>query len=1607
LIQFASGFAALGSALESASQPLPFSAEPSAEEILRSHVFEEPLVPVGGEPGPAENAALAGALAYYSKRRGPDDFSSLTVFLDQHPNSPWTAALLTDLGLEYYNTAHYSLALDAWEKAWARAKDATDLKAKGVGDRAAGELACMYARLGRMTELEALLKSVEGRVFVGPATEKITGAREGLWHMQNRPEMSFRCGPLALQRVKLAVDPRPPTVEVLRNAASTQKGTSLAQVAEWSDQMGLNYQMAFRQKGAEFAVPSVVHWKVGHYAAIVRHEGDRFLVQDPTFRNDVWATEQALEAEASGYFLIPAGPLRKGWRTVGAKEGQTVWGKGSPNENDPDNNDPCAPQSDGSDSCSSACLGGWGGGGGGGGGPSPPFPNPFPSPTPGRGMAVSSIHLEMASLSLRDEPVGYSPPVGAPVAFWVRYSQREAHQPTTFTYANFGPKWTCDWISYITDNPQSLSANVTYYIRGGGTRTFTGFNSNAQNYASQTFDQTHLSRTGSANYQMLWPDGSKTVFGQSDGSIGTSRKIFLTQIVDPFGNAVTLNYDSFLRLTNITDALGQSTTLSYGLTNDIYKITQVTDPFNRSAYFYYDNLGRLTNITDVIGLTSQFTYQTNGDFVNSLVTPYGTTTFSNKDNGTVRGVETTFPDGSRERVENSDTVPNMPDSDPQASVPQGMFTANSGLSVRNTYYWSRNACALGYGDYTKARIYHWVPFVMDNFAASGVLETIKEPLEGRVWFETPGQAPYDAVGSSSRPIHIGRVLDDGSTQLYTYAYDDFGQVTNAVDPVGRTFSYIYDTNGIDLLEVRMTRAGKNELLSRRTYNAQHLPLAAVDAAGQTNTYTYNARGQLLTKTNPKNETTAYFYNTDGYLVSVDGPLPGTNDTVIATYDNFGRTRTVTDVSGYTVTCDYDALDHLTKVTHPDGTYEQILYNRLDPVVLQDRAGRQTLLEFTPMRQLAKRTDPLQRVTHFQWCSCGDIKALIDPIGRTTTWQKDVQNRLLSKQYGDGSKVTYTYENTTSRLRLITDEKLQTTIYTYNPDNTVSSIAYGNSAVPTPGVSFTYDPDYTRQTSMIDGNGTTIYAYNPITVLPTLGAGHLASEDGPLPNDTVTYGYDELGRRVSTAINGLATTVTFDEAGRAKTETNSLGFFGWTYDGTSSRILSETFPNGQTVTRGYGNLVQDFLPERITHAIGATPVSEFLYDRDPLRDRISTWSQQAGNQAPNVYTFGYDDANQLLSVAVTNSGLLISSFAYSYDPDGNRLTEQTAGVTNTCTYNALNELSTTSGAGSARTNEWDGLNRLAAVNTGNQRTEFTYDGLSRLRSIRLLTNGTEASLRLFLWVGNRIAEERAASGVITKCFFAQGMKQEAGASPGSYFYTRDHLGSIREVTDASGSLRARYAYDPFGRRTRLSGDVDADFGFAGMLWAKEAGLALTRNRGYDPDAGRWLSRDPLRNAEVAEGVNLYAYVRNNPVGLVDPAGLCCEREAEIMRQAVGNLQYTIEHCSNPHRTIIHEGQSYTYDQTERCRAAIAASGDALANAAAEYFFCLAKGCYNPGKGRYCRIVCEGEMDMEAMEPLPGIEIELSENHWGAQLRMTGPMKCHAEGDPYYIPGQPFN
>ena len=87
----------------------------------------------------------------------------------------------------------------------------------------------------------------------------------------------------------------------------------------------------FRKPGETVPVPAIVHWRVGHFAAIVGERDGRFEVRDPNFGHQgLWVTQAALDAEASGYFLAPAEAAKtSGWRRVADAEAEAIWGAGS------------------------------------------------------------------------------------------------------------------------------------------------------------------------------------------------------------------------------------------------------------------------------------------------------------------------------------------------------------------------------------------------------------------------------------------------------------------------------------------------------------------------------------------------------------------------------------------------------------------------------------------------------------------------------------------------------------------------------------------------------------------------------------------------------------------------------------------------------------------------------------------------------------------------------------------------------------------------------------------------------------------------------------------------------------------------------------------------------------------------------------------------------------------------------------------------------------------------------------------------------------------------------------------------------------------------------
>jgi RHS repeat-associated protein len=1283
-----------------------FSSEPTAAEIFRARVFSEPLVAIG-ETTPAENADLAQAITAYVHGASPEAVAPFETFLENHGNSPWRASLLANLASLSWRAGHFTRAIHAWEEAWQLAKDATEPNAQATADRAVGELMRALSRFGRAEELKALSAEVGSRVMRGAAAENVRAAREGLSGMLDHRSLLMPSAAVAIARVLSRTRPNYQGEPQLADYHPAQYGVTLVEARALAERVGLKLQMAWRPKGSALVVPSILHLRLDHYAAIVAKDEARglYLMDDPFMLGQVWLSEEALSEDASGYALIAAGALPEGWREVRESEGRVVVGRCILVPAPTDEGSHCTP---GEPCCSN---------GGGGSPPSGP-PGSGGPPTLSSGMPTYQLLRHKTALRIADTPVGYSPARGPSVQFQIVYNHREPMQPQIFSFSNLGPRWSHNFLSYIEDDPASPAADIRLFLRGGGFERERG--GNGQSYAPhwESFNVVVRTSASPIRYEVRHTDGSTAVYSQPDGAMTSPRRVFLTDEIDPQGNTLHWTYDAQLRLVALTDALGQVTTVSYEDGADPLKITRVTDPFGRSAVFEYDGNGALVAVTDVIGLRSEFGYN-GSDFIASMTTPYGKSSFRAdqtlvESGDLARIVEATDPTGDTERVEyhfadnGSGTPPATED-----VAPTGFADSNSGLNVANTYYWDKRATALYPGDYTKAVVWHWLKASADvlgegtsiigwDSALMPVLHSEKKPLERRVWYAYVGMAPGTfsgigsgnptiAIGHTSRPSKVARVLDDGSSQIYSYQYNSLGKTTRSTDPLGRTTLYVYAPNGIDLLQVRQVNGTQTDLLASYTYNDKHQQLTAIDAAGQTTAYTYDPTTyQLLTVTtpptaaSPSGATTTYAYNTNGQLTSITGPVAGATTTF--EYDGYGRLWRVTNPDGYAVTTQYDALDRVTTVTYPDGTYEQTDYDKLDAAKHRDRMGRWTQTFYDALRRPVAMRDPAGRIVQKnEWVSCpsgcggggAKISKVIDANGNATTWEYDLEGRVTQEIRANGAAHNYTYENTTRRLASIQDPNGNVQTYSYNRDDTVAGITYqpGSGVAATPNVSFTYDPVYRRAATATDGTGTTNYTYYPVGVL---GAGDIQSVDGPLTNDTITYSYDELGRVNSKQVGGSSRTETqtFDALGRLTQITNPLGNFTYAYDGVTGRPLSVTYPNGQQTAYAYfGNTGDHRLQEIWNKKPGGATLSKFDYAYNAVGN-ILTWQQQTGTSAAQVYQLGYDAVDQLTSAILQSTDptpVTLKRYYYGYDPAGNRTAAQNDDAVIASTYNNMNQL----------------------------------------------------------------------------------------------------------------------------------------------------------------------------------------------------------------------------------------------------------------------------------------------------------------------------------------------
>ena len=886
-------------------------------------------------------------------------------------------------------------------------------------------------------------------------------------------------------------------------------------------------------------------------------------------------------------------------------------------------------------------------------------------------------------------------------------------------------------------------------------------------------------------------------------------------------------------------------------------------------------------------MNSQFTYDASG-LINALNTPYGTTTFVYGDAGNQRYLQATDPLNHTERVEYRQNAPGVPFQDPADLVPQGIiWPFNEYLNARDTFYWDEHAYAVAYPNYTLARNRHWTHLMGQTNLTADTVESIKFPYENRIWHNYPGQ-PDEGLGTAvsgtfNLPNRTGRVITDAppnstqgggatrGTQLSQTTYNVFGHPIDIIDPVGRETQFTYAANQIDLLQVlQLAVPTSSVVVAQYTYNSQHLPVTYTDAAGQVTHYAYNSAGQLTQVTDALGETTSYQYDSLGYLTSITNPNHRTQASF--TYDQYGHVATATDSEGYTVQYSYDGLDRITRETFPDTTTRDYTWTVLDLTSAKDRQGRVTHYAYDAVRNLIEITDPLDRHTTFGYWENSKLKSLTDPNGNTTTWNIDLENRVTSKQYADGTATAYAYEGSINRLKAITDALGQSKQFTYGLDDTVAGISYLRAVNPTPNVTFTYDRFFRRVTSMTDGTGTTTYQYYPVQVL---GALQLQQETGPFQNATIAYQYDKLGRLASRTVDSSVESFNYDDLGRLIADTNDLGRFNLGYLGETSQITSRAL-QGSSLTTGwvYDTNQNDRRLKAINNS-NATRSFNFTTTPEDLITQIAETEPQGGQWPPQTWNYGYDNSNRLLQAMGSTA-----QYAYGYDPADNITSFEGPWGMRNASYNSVNEISSFNGHSylydangnllddGVRRYQWDAENRLISIASDSQpgqTTTFRYDGLSRRVSIMASTGSPSGN---YLWCGDMLCQARDLSDNVVRHYFSEGEYVLAGRQ--GLYYSQDQLSSVRDVLARDGSRIAASDYEPYGSVSQTANGNQTDFRYAGLVYDQQDGLYLATYRVFDGVSGRFINKDP--DGERG-GLNLYGYGKAYPLRFVDRLGLC--------------------------------------------------------------------------------------------------------------------------------------
>ncbi|MDY6971784.1 MAG: RHS repeat-associated core domain-containing protein [Thermodesulfobacteriota bacterium] len=969
-----------------------------------------------------------------------------------------------------------------------------------------------------------------------------------------------------------------------------------------------------------------------------------------------------------------------------------------------------------------------------------------------------------------------------------------------------------------------------------------------------------------------------------------------TKIEDGLGRSLDFTHAFSIslagrNLSSVSDGYGRTVGFTYGKCGSNDVLSSFTDPMGRTTTFEYDETKRDCTLIEKLNrplnnshIDQTWTENPRGlDAIGSQKDAYGNETtlgFSQDGNGNVITTVTDSSGGQRRFRHQRDRYP-LESTDPSENESSaGYNTKDQMTSIKDRL-----------GD-TTSYSYHGI---------SGKIASITNNKG-----DTLGLTHTATTQTFTNP-------DTSDTVDFTF-YD----LTRVDYPDGTNEQFTYDSNGNPVS--RIDQAGYTWTY---TYNGRGQVLTMTNPASGVTTYTYNTDATPATSTDSDTGTTTYGYDAYKRLTGITRP---DGKTAQLAYDLNDRITSVTDENGNTHTYTYDANGNRIKVTDPVGNETLYAYDLMDRLIqVTDRLGKTSAFAYDSMGRDASSTDPNGIQTTYGYNPLGWLTGVTRAGG---TWRIAYDNEGVesSRTSPSGYRTTYYtdvlgrtsgFTNPLNQITLITRDSMGRATGLTDPLNRSIQFSYdGRGLISGASVPVIGSTSYTRNalglvTQATDPNGGNWF-------FDYTGMGHLQSSTDPLGN-TLQYVYDLRGRISQTTYPDASTKVmTYDDAGNMTRSLFSDGLdLQYTYDALDQLVSA----NGLTLTRDKeGRVTNSDNPgmnfgatyddggrlSTVTYANNAFTVT-YGYDTttgllssvtDSLTGALMTFTYDSDRRLVGVYrsnnvhgTLTWDNASRLTGIQEGS----IFSIQRTMDAAG-QVTQASMTVplspsahlgsgTEAFKYDAACQLSGSGygydqqgrlTSGSGHTYTWDTASRL----TGIDGVTLTYNGLGAL--VTRSEGGSTVHFYYNHGIGMKpiVAEQDEASGQFLRYYVwtpSGELLYMIDAANGNmvHFYHFDSIGSTLALTDAAGAVTDFYAYDPYGRLLQHNGSSLQPFTFVGKWGVRQegstGGLYHMRARYYDSEAGRFISRDAVKDISP-RSINPYQYALRNPLSYTDPTGL---------------------------------------------------------------------------------------------------------------------------------------